>query len=125
MATSQVMSPLRRLPHPVLVQRAAPAQPQAEQMSFAYWGLLLFTVVYFVRPSDWVPGLATIPLAKIVGALTVAGLIHCVFQKPSPVSHLPLEMIYVFLLFGQFCLAIPFAIGKVDRSMSPVISQKL
>ena len=81
-------------------------------MSFAYWGLLLFTVVYFVRPSDWIPGLATIPLAKIVGALAMVGLVVAIAKKPNPVSHLPMEMVYVFLLFAQLCISVPFAIWR-------------
>jgi O-antigen ligase len=110
MATGQVMSSWRKPPRLGLLHHVATAP--TEQMSFAYLGLLLFTVVYFVRPSDWIPGLETIPLAKIVGALAVAGLVHSVLQKPSPVSHLPLEMVYVFLLFGQLCISVPFAIWK-------------
>jgi putative inorganic carbon (HCO3(-)) transporter len=110
MASGQVMPPWRKTQRFGLVHRAA-TEPM-EQMSFAYLGLLLFTVVYFVRPGDWIPGLAAIPLAKIIGALAVAGLVHSVLRKPSPVSRLPLEMVYVFLLFGQLCISVPFAIWK-------------
>src|SRR5712692_1028590 len=35
----------------------------------AYVSLLLFMVVYCARPEDWIPGLSTVPLAKLTGAL--------------------------------------------------------
>ena len=42
-----------------------------EPLGFAFFGLILFMVVYFARPEDWIPGLGAVPLAKLTGALMV------------------------------------------------------
>ena len=46
-----------------------------EPLGFAYFGLILFMVVYFARPEDWIPALAAVPLAKIAGILILLALI--------------------------------------------------
>jgi len=68
----------------------------------AYISLLLFMVVYFARPEDWIPGLSVVPLAKIAGVLA---LIALMFSFRQIRNSLPREVIYLILLVGQLFLA--------------------
>ncbi len=76
------------------------------RMSLAYAGVLLFVLVYCIRPNDWIPGAARFPFAKIIGFFALASFF-------LSVGHLrrrpPKEVIYLLLLFGQLCLTVPFS----------------
>jgi hypothetical protein len=79
---------------------------QAEPLRFAYYCLLLFMVVYFGRPEDWIPGMANVPLAKITGIPIVLAL----FVSISKIRwQFPLEIIFVTLLMVQLWLSVPFS----------------
>lgn len=73
------------------VRRASRREP----LAFAYIGLVLFMIVYFARPEDWIPGLATIPLAKITGVLILGAL---VFSTSKIHWKMPQEIISLILL---------------------------
>jgi O-antigen ligase len=73
-----------------------------EPLAFAYVGLILFMVVYFVRPEDWIPGLIGIPLAKITGILIFLSL---VFPLLRIRWHVPQEIIFLILLVVQLWVA--------------------
>ncbi len=77
-----------------------------ERLGFAFFGLVLFMIVYFARPEDWIPGLATIPLAKIAGVLILLALALSVGNIRW---HLPREVIFLSLLAVQLCLAAFFS----------------
>ena len=77
-----------------------------EPLGFAYFGLVLFMVVYFARPEDWIPGLAAVPLAKITGVLILFGL---VFSFKNIRWHMPWEVIFLILLVVQLWLAAAFS----------------
>lgn len=81
-------------------------------MSVGYAGLLLFVLVYCARPEDWTPAATAIPFAKITGFMAVAGFLVSVLLERRGVLHLPREMFFLVLLFGQMCLAIPFALWR-------------
>jgi O-antigen ligase len=72
----------------------------------AYVGLILFMVVYFARPEDWIPSLAAVPLGKITGILIVLAL---AFSFGEIRWHLPKEIIFLILLVGQLWLAAVFS----------------
>src|SRR5580700_10145336 len=68
------------------------------ELTEAYAALLLFMSVYWARPTDWIPGLSTVPLAKIAAALAFVALALSLSQ----IRHrLPPEVGYVFLLIAQ------------------------
>ena len=46
-----------------------------QQLGEAYIALLLFMVVYCARPEDWIPGLSSVPLAKIAGVLALVAFL--------------------------------------------------
>ncbi len=77
-----------------------------ESLALAYFGLVLFMVVYFARPEDWIPGLAAVPLAKISGILILLAL---VFSLGNIRLHLPQEVIFLSLLVVQLWLTVPFS----------------
>ena len=77
-----------------------------EPLGFAYFGLVLFMVVYFARPEDWIPGLAAVPLAKITGFLILFAL---VFSFKNIRWHMPREVIILILLVVQLWLTVPFS----------------
>lgn len=92
-----------------MLTQEAPARSaiiqRAEPLSGAYFWLLAFFVVYCARPEDWIPGLHLVPLAKITGALALVALALSVGQA----RRLPREVFYLFLLFAQLCLTVPFS----------------
>lgn len=77
-----------------------------EPLGFVYFGLLLFMVVYFIRPEDWIPWLALVPVAKITGILI---LLAVVFSLGKVRWQFPLEIISLSLLTVQLWLAVPFS----------------
>ena len=77
-----------------------------ERLGFAFFGLVLFMIVYFARPEDWIPGLAAIPLAKITGIIILLAL---VFSVGSIRWHVPTEVILLTLLVAQLWLTVPFS----------------
>jgi len=75
-------------------------------LGFAYFGLVLFMVVYFARPEDWIPGLAAVPLAKITGILILLAL---GFSFSNIRWHMPREVTFLILLVVQLWLTVVFS----------------
>jgi putative inorganic carbon (HCO3(-)) transporter len=75
--------------------------------SLAYRALVLFSLVYFVRPEDFIPGLDIIPIGKIAGGLALFALI---FAVPASRRHkLTIELKILLLLLAHMLLCIVFA----------------
>jgi O-antigen ligase len=68
--------------------------------------LLLFMFIYFARPEDWVPGLSSVPLAKITGALAIVAFLLSLGHVRL---FLPREVIYLILLVGQLFATVPMS----------------
>lgn len=94
------------------VQTAQRTTAGKEPMPLAHAGVLLFMAVYCVRPQDWIPGAAAMPFAKISGFLALASFFVNVLLERRGLLSLPREMIFLILLFGQLCLAVPFSIWR-------------
>src|SRR5215469_9087637 len=77
-----------------------------EPLAFAYVGLILFMVVYFVRPEDWIPGLIGIPLAKITGILIFLAMFFPFLQIRW---HMPQEIMFLTLLVAELWVAAFFS----------------
>ena len=75
-------------------------------LQFAYFCLILFMLVYYARPEDWIPGVSVIPLAKTTGALLILAFLLSLGQVRGLV---PREVIYLVLLLLQFFLSVPFS----------------
>jgi len=72
----------------------------------AYKLVLLFLVVYFARPEDWIPGLHYLHLAKVVGILAILAFLA---ELGSARRRWPRECVLLFLLLGQMFLTAPFS----------------
>jgi O-antigen ligase len=83
------------------------AEPQTRRTTLAYRALVLFSVLYFFRPEDFIPGLSHVPLGKISGGVALLALIFGVRRKDR--GRLPLECKILLALLAQMILTIPFA----------------
>ena len=84
-----------------------PIADKPTRSNLAYDALVLFSLAYFVRPEDFIPGLNIIPIGKIAGGIALLALIFVV-----PSSHrnkLTIELKVLLLLLGWMVLCIPFA----------------
>ena len=80
------------------------------QSTLAYRALLLFTVFYFLRPEDYIPGLHYVPLGKITGGIALLALLLGVRAEDRP--KLPTELKILLLLLVQMIATIPFAFWR-------------
>ncbi|MGB7129239.1 MAG: O-antigen ligase family protein [Candidatus Sulfotelmatobacter sp.] len=78
--------------------------------SLAYYALVFFSLMYFVRPEDFIPGLDIIPFGKIAGGTALLALIFVV--PSSRRNKVPIELKVLLLLLGQMILCIPFAFWR-------------
>jgi O-antigen ligase len=76
--------------------------PRRGTLTGAYTALLAFMFVYFARPEDWIPGLSSVPLAKITGLLALVALACSIGQFRQ---RIPREIALLFLLVGQLFAA--------------------
>lgn len=84
-------------------RRFAFSQRRPAVLGVVYSGVLLFWIVYFFRPEDFLSFLQGIPLAKIVGVFTGVALVAALFEGVK----LALEAKLLLVLFGWLCLTIP------------------
>jgi len=68
----------------------------------AYVALVLFMVIYYARPEDWISSLSAAPLAKITVGLALLAL---VFSLRHIRQRLSREVLFLFLLTGQLFIA--------------------
>jgi O-antigen ligase len=79
----------------------------ATRSTLAYRALVLFSLIYFVRPEDFVPGLDVIPIGKIAGGVALFALI---FAVPASRRHkLTVEHKVLLVLLAHMLLCIVFA----------------
>jgi hypothetical protein len=78
-----------------------------DRETLAYRALVLFSYYYFIRPEDFIPGLAVIPLGKIMGGIALLALL--VGPKSKAGQKVPPELKVLTLLLVQMLLTIPFA----------------
>jgi O-antigen ligase len=81
-----------------------------QRSTLAYRALLVFTIVYFLRPEDLIPGLAYIPLGKITGGVALLALFFEVRSEKG--LKLTAEIKVLILLLAHMTLTIPFAFWK-------------
>jgi O-antigen ligase len=75
--------------------------------SLAYKALVLFAYYYFIRPEDFIPGLAWIPLGKIMGGVALLALL--IGPRAKDGQKIPIELKVMTLLLLQMLLTIPLA----------------
>jgi hypothetical protein len=82
----------------------------SRRQSFAYAGLLVFTVLLYLRPNEWLP-IGTFPLVKITALASLIGLFLVQISEGRPISVLPRELKLLFVLAGLMILSIPFGMA--------------
>jgi putative inorganic carbon (HCO3(-)) transporter len=75
---------------------------QGRPLVAPYAALLLFTLIYFARPEDWIPGLSQAPLAKITVVLALLALAMSLGQIRQ---RMPREFFFLLLLVGQLFIS--------------------
>lgn len=91
---------------PDLVAGPSPSR----RTTLAYRSLVLFSLIYFFRPEDFIPGLSYVPLGKIAGGIALAGLIFGV--KRADRGRITLECKILVVLFLHMILCIFTAYWK-------------
>ncbi len=90
-----------------------------DQPTLAYRALLTFTILYYARPEDFIPGLHYIPLNKISGGIALIGLFASLGTKDRPQIPMPVKVLIALL--GQMMLASIFAVwlgGALDTTIN-------
>ncbi len=84
-----------------------PGLDRPRKSTLAYRALVAFSLINFVRPEDFIPGLSIIPVAKITGGIALLALI---FAFPTAGRRrLPVVLKVLLLLLAHMILCIPFA----------------
>ena len=89
--------------------------------NLAYNALVVFSFLYYTRPQDVIPGLAVVPVEKIVGGIALIAVAAGLATRRLK-AKLPLEIKLLLVLFADLCLAIPFAFWRAG-SLSVVFQQ--
>jgi len=79
-----------------------------DRPTLAYGALVAFTIIYYTRPEDFIPGLALVPLSKISGGVALIGLLVSLGAKTKPA--VPMAVKVLLLLFVQMILASLFGV---------------
>jgi putative inorganic carbon (hco3(-)) transporter len=82
----------------------------AGQDVFAYYGLLAFTFVLFVRPQDTFPFLDPLRLANLTGTFALVSLVAARLSRGAALTVTPRELIGVFALGVVMLATAPFSL---------------
>src|SRR5207247_10109948 len=74
----------------------------------AYTALLIFSVLYYARPEDIIPGLNLIPASKISGGIALLALISGLAGNKIK-TKFPLELKQLLVKFTHLVITILFA----------------
>lgn len=80
------------------------AKTKKRLMTSAYVGVVMFYLLYFFRPEDYIQPLNAIPMAKISALIAIAGLLGPVLSKNVKMTT---EIGLLLALFAYFCICIP------------------
>jgi O-antigen ligase len=72
----------------------------AQILNGAFFWLSAFYLVYCARPQELIPGLGTLPVAKLTAALALVSLGLSVGRSSRKLSNLPREAYYLIALIG-------------------------
>ncbi len=87
------------------------ASETSPKSTLAYRALLIFSLLYFARPEDFIPGLEYIPIEKILGGVALIALLFSI-NSQRRVKRWPTELKLLLALFFWQCLTVPFAWWK-------------
>jgi O-antigen ligase len=105
-----VIDPARPAPSTSTVRGVGP-----DRQSFAYAGLLAFTVLLYLRPNEWLP-IGTFPIVRIVALAALAAFFVEQISDGRPFSIMPREFKYLLVLGGLMILGMPTGLNPSDSS---------
>jgi O-antigen ligase len=91
---------------PTAPLQSPPRPAGRHRLTSAYVGSLLFVIVYFFRPNDWLP-LGTFPIAKTVALIPILALLFAVASGYK--LRFSREVWILLLLFLQLAICVPFS----------------
>src|SRR5438105_3547844 len=74
-------------------------------LAASYFGVLAFCLSYFFRPEDFVPGLASLPFAKVAGLFTGVTLLGGIFSGRVRFSY-EIKLLVLLLADLSLCVAL-------------------
>ncbi len=80
---------------------------QLRRTKLAYAGALAFIAVYYARPGDWIPGLISAPVGKVVAVVALLLFLASIVQGAR--LRLATEMLLLVAFFVHINLCLPFA----------------
>lgn len=87
---------------------------QGAKLQWSFVGLYVFTLLLYARPNEWVPGLGSFPLLKIVTVIIPLTFIAAKISSGEQLTILPVELKMLLVILGLGILFIPFAQSKED-----------
>ena len=85
------------------------AQAARERTSMAFVFLCAFYIVYCLRPEDWLPALAIIPMAKITAIAAILAFIFGSVKRKRRLKDLPAESFALLGMIGILVLSALFS----------------
>ncbi|HEX8185468.1 MAG TPA: O-antigen ligase family protein [Blastocatellia bacterium] len=99
----------------IQIDRAAEGKSMRGAHGLSYAGLLLFTLLLYVRPNDAFPEtFGTFPLVKIIAIITLVVYAVSKLTRGEAVSVWPIELKMLALIAALGIVFIPFAISPQD-----------
>jgi hypothetical protein len=86
--------------------------PGSGRQAFAYGGLVLFTILLYLRPNELLP-IGTFPIVRIVALVTLAAFFVDQLTARRPLSVLPWELKLLLAFAGLMLLAIAMGLDPV------------
>jgi O-antigen ligase len=72
-----------------------------------YLGVMAFSIIYFGRPEDWIPGISFIPWAKLSGVIALVAFLGSLVTGRK--MRFPKELRILLALFFILCVSVPFS----------------
>jgi O-antigen ligase len=86
--------------------------PDPRAHLFAYRGLILFTILLYLRPNDLLP-IGTFPIVKILTVVTLVAFFAERVGQGGPVSVMPRPFKYLLTMAALSIVSIPFGLDPV------------
>lgn len=84
------------------------------KLQWAFVGLYLFTLLLYTRPNEWMPGLGSFPLVKIITVIAPLSYLAAKIARGEQLTIWPVELKMLLVILALAILFIPFAQSKED-----------
>jgi putative inorganic carbon (hco3(-)) transporter len=87
---------------------------RSKTQQWAYVGLYLFTLLLYLRPNDWVPGLGAFPLVKFITFFAPLTYVATKIARNDSLTIWPIELKMLLLILALGLITLPFAQSRSD-----------